>query len=130
MSGMFSDLLLKAQEQSEKQRLLFLFAKTDETNKSRKREDKKGSIEPKMVVDKLPDELSEFSALVKEADGINKDWDFVFIASLGGDSNTPPTTEAAEPYLNKMTNDVMTGNNIFRYVVFDRNENPIEITAN
>ena len=130
MSGMFSDLLLKAQEQSEKQRLLFLFAKTDEINKSRKREDKKGSIEPKMVVDKLPDELSEFSALVKEADSINKDWDFVFIASLGGDSNTPPTTEAAEPYLNKMTNDVMTGNNIFRYVVFDRNENPIEITAN
>ena len=61
MSGMFSDLLLKAQEQTEKQRLLFLFAKTDETNKSRKREDKKGSIEPKMVVDKLPDELSEFS---------------------------------------------------------------------
>ena len=58
MSGMFSDLLLKAHEQSEKQRLLFLFAKTDETNKSRKREDKKGSIEPKMVVDKLPDELS------------------------------------------------------------------------
>ena len=55
MSGMFSDLLLKAHEQSEKQRLLFLFAKTDETNKSRKREDKKGSIEPKMVVDKLPD---------------------------------------------------------------------------
>lgn len=126
---MFSNLLAKANEQTDKQRLLFLFAKTNETNKSRKRDDKKGSIEPTMVVDKLPEELSGFDALVSEADAISKDWDFVFIASLSGDNSSPPSSEEAEPYLNKMTDDVMTGSNIFRYVVFDRKENPIELTA-
>lgn len=126
---MFNDLLLKAAEQAEKQRLLFLFAKANETNKSRKRDDKKGSIEPTMVVDKLPEELEGFNALVDEADGISKDWDFVFVASLSGNRFTPPTSEEAEPYLNKMTDDVMTGSNIVRYVVFDRKQNPIELTA-
>ena len=126
---MFNDLLVKAGEQAEKQRLLFLFAKATETNKSRKRDDKKGSIEPTMVVDKLPEEVSGFDALVDEADAISKDWDFVFIASLSGDKSTPPTSEDAEPYLNKMTDDIMTGSNIVRYVVFDRKQNPIELTA-
>jgi hypothetical protein len=28
-----------------------------------------------------------------------------------------------------MTDDIVTGNNIMRYVVFDRNENPIELSA-
>lgn len=129
MAGMFSDLLSKANEQQDKQRLLFLFAKTDETNKSRKRDDKKGSIEPTMVVDKLPNELTGFDELVSEADSINKSWDFIFVASLGGDTQQPPSSEDAEPYLNKMTNDVVTGSNIFRYVVFDREENPIELSA-
>ena len=126
---MFSDLLSMANEQPDPQRLLFLFASAESTKKSRKRDDKKGTIEPTMVVDKLPDELSTFSDLVKEADSINKKWDFVFIASLSGQMRKAPTTEEAEPYLNKMTDDVMTGKNIRQYVVFDREENPIELLA-
>jgi len=129
MISMFSDLLSMANEQPDPQRLLFLFASTEATRKSRKREDKKGTIEPTMVVDKLPNELSSFSELVKEADSINKKWDFVFIASLGGQNKQHPTSEEAEPYLNTMTDDVMTGKNIRKYVVFDRDENPIELMA-
>lgn len=129
MAGMFNDLLAKANEQKEKQRLLFLFAKTNVTNKSKKRDDKKGSIQPTMAVDKLPEELSGFAKLVNEADSINKSWDFIFVSSLSGDKHQPPSSVDAEPYLNKMTNDVVNGSNIFRYVVFDRDENPIELSA-
>jgi len=129
MISMFSDLLAMAGEQPDPQRILFLFAATDTTNKSKKRDDKKGTIEPTMVVDKLPSELSTFSALVKEADSINKNWDFVFIASLSGDMKQAPSSEDAQPYLDKMTDDVMTGSNIRKYVVFDREENPIELLA-
>jgi hypothetical protein len=118
-----------ANEQAEPQRLLLLFATTNETNKSRKQDDKKGTIEPTMVVDKLPAEISSFSTLVVEADSINKAWDFIFIASLSGDENGPPSTEDAEPFLKKMTDDVVTGSNIMRYVVLDRQENPIELSA-
>jgi hypothetical protein len=53
----------------------------------------------------------------------------VFIASLSGDHNTAPTSEHAEPFLDTMTNDITSGNNINRYVVFDRQENPIELSA-
>lgn len=118
-----------ANEQPDPQRLLFLFASAQATKKSKKRDDQKGTIEPTMVVDKLPDELSTFEALVKEADSINKEWDFVFIASLSGQMRTPPTSDEAQTYLDKMTNDVMTGSNIRKYVVFDREENPIELIA-
>ena len=129
MISMFSDLLEMANEQSAPQRLLFLFAATKESNKSRKRDDKKGSITPTMIVDKLPTELSDFPALVKEADSVNKAWDFVFIASLSGDHNTAPSSEHAGPFLDTMTKDISSGNNINRYVVFDRQENPIELSA-
>ena len=77
MISMFSDLLEMANEQPDPQRLLFLFASAKATNKSKKRDDKRGEISPVMVVDKLPEDLSNFDALVKEADSINKDWDFV-----------------------------------------------------
>ncbi|WP_412971408.1 ribonucleotide reductase subunit alpha [Glaciecola sp. MF2-115] len=129
MISMFSDLLEMSGEQPDPQRLLFLFAAADPTNKSAKREDKKGTIEPTMVVDKLPSEVPSFEALIKEADSINKKWDFVFIASLSGQNKQPPSSEDAEPFLDQMTDDVMTGKNIRRYVVFDRKENPIELLA-
>ena len=129
MISMFSDLLDMANEQTAPQRLLFLFAATEESNKSKKRSDKKGTITPTMVVDKLPAELTDFAELVKEADSVNKAWNFVFIASLSGEHNSAPTSEHAEPFLNSMTNDITSGNNINRYVVFDRQENPIELSA-
>lgn len=130
MISMFKDLLEMANEQSDPQRLLFLFASTETTNKSRKQDDKKGTITPTMVVDKLPGEVTDFSALCTEADRMSKDWDFVFIASLSGDKGLAPTSDDAERYLNRMTNDVVSGNNIHRYVVFDRQEKPIELMAN
>jgi len=83
-----------------------------------------------MCVDKLPNEIVDYSALVKEADSISKDWDFVFISSLSGVKGLPPTTEDADPYLNKMTNDITSGQNTSRYVVFDRQDNPIELLSN
>ncbi|MEQ3657814.1 MAG: ribonucleotide reductase subunit alpha [Glaciecola sp.] len=127
MISQFSDLLSMANEQPDPQRLLFLFASASASKKSRKRDDKKGVIEPTMVVDKLPAEIGNFKSLVLEADTINKDWDFMFIASLGGELGKAPSSEDAEPYLNKMTEDVMTGKNIMQYVVCDRQENPIEL---
>lgn len=130
MISMFQDLLDMANEQPSPQRLLFLFASANQDRKSRKKADKKGSIEPTMVVDKLPAELTDFHTLVNEADNLSKKWDFVFIASLSGENNRPPDPKDAEPYLNTMTNDVLSGNNIHRYVVFDRSENPIELSAN
>lgn len=121
----FDDLLKYANEQKEAQRLLFLFVKANTTKKSRKRDDKRGTLDAVMCVDKLPEEIPSFAALVEEADSISKDWDMVFTSGLSGEVGKAPTTEDAEPYLNQMTNDLMSGQNISRYLVFDRNEQPI-----
>jgi len=116
-------------EQAEPQRLLFLFANAESTNEKKSKKHQRGTISPVMCVDKLPADLSTYSALVKEADAIEKNWNFVFIASLSGENGKAPTEEEAEPFLNKMTNDIATGNGIGRYVIFDREENPIELES-
>jgi len=127
--SLFNDLLSKTAEQAEPQRLMFLFANAEAKNAKKSKKHQQGTIAPVMCVDKLAEELSTFANLVKEADSIEKQWNFVFIASLSGENGQPPTTDQAEPYLNKMANDVESGNNVSRYIILDRNEQPIELAA-
>lgn len=132
MSKMFSELLEMAEQQDQPQRMLFLFAKAETaSNKVATEKDPKGgTIEPRMCVDKLTTELTDFSALVQEADSVEKDWNFLFVAGLSGSNGVAPSTDAAEPYLNKMTNDLSSGQNIAQYVVLDRDGQPIEMMVN
>jgi len=125
----FNDLLDQSIQQEDAQRLLFLFAATDVVKKTKKRDEKKGTLSPVMCVDKLSSEIESFQALVAEADRITPNWDMLLVAGLSGDGDTPPTTEEAEPYLNKMVNDLSSGQDLSRYVIFDRQENPIVIQA-
>lgn len=127
MSALFKELLDMTNEQEQPQRLLFLFAKTDAGKKQKNY--MSGHVEPVMCVDKLPTELSSFDALIKEADSISKEWDFMFIAGLSGSDGKAPSEDDAEPYLNKMSNDIADGQDLARYVVLDRKEQPIEIAA-
>ncbi|MFT5593793.1 MAG: hypothetical protein ACI8SR_002179 [Oceanicoccus sp.] len=127
MSQLFSELLTMTTQQSEPQRLLFLFAQTDEKNPKKSKKHKKGTITPTMCVDKLPTQLTTFENLVAEADNISKDWDFIFIAGLSGQNGQAPSEDDAEPYLNKMTNDVASGSDLSRYVVLDRQEQAMDI---
>ncbi|UTW49321.1 ribonucleotide reductase subunit alpha [Bacterioplanoides sp. SCSIO 12839] len=126
MKSVFNDLLEMTKKQPEPQRLLFLFAQTDDT-KGKIKKHQRGSISPVMCVDKLPEELSDFASLKKEADSVSKDWEFMFIAGLSGADGKAPSSNDAEPYLNKMTNDLANGQDLSRYVVINRDEQPIEI---
>jgi hypothetical protein len=127
MSELFAELLSKTAEQAEPQRLLFLFADTDVKKAKKSKHHQKGTITPTMCVDKLPEELTDFSTLVKEADSISKDWDFIFIAGLSGQNGSAPSEDDAEPYLNKMTNDISSGADLSRYIILDRKEQAIEL---
>ncbi len=130
MIKLFKDLLTMTEAQEQPQRLMFLFANAESTNAKKSKKHQRGTITPVMCVDKKPEDLSNFSTLVKEADDIEKNWNFVFIASLSGENGIAPTEDQAEPFLNKMANDIETGNGIGRYVIFDREENPIELESN
>ena len=127
MSVTFNELLSMANAQDEPQRLLFLFARPEGNNPKKSKKMQRGHIQPVMCVDKLPEELKSFSQLTEEADSVEKNWQFIFIAGLSGEKGIAPTADAAEPFLNKMTNDVVSGQNIASYVVIDRAGKPIEL---
>ncbi len=132
MISNFEQLLVAATEQDQPQRLLFLFAKAEGSSDSKKKKKKKndeqhGTLSPVMCVDKLPEEIESFKTLSEEADSISKDWDFVIAVGLSGKDGVAPTVDEAEPFLNKMTNDLSSGQSMAQYVIFDREENPVMI---
>ena len=124
MISTFTELLTAAIEQDEPQRLLFLFAKT-ETEDSENIQS--GTLSPVMCVDKLPEDIESFEVLTAEADGISTDWDFLITVGLAGKNGMPPTEEEAEPFLNKMANDLSLGQSMSECLVFDRDENQVLI---
>lgn len=126
----FKQLLDVAAEQDQPQRMLFLFAKA-ESNKPKKKSKKqqRGAISPVMCVDKLPEDIESFQSLMEEADSVSKEWDFVIIAGLSGQNGIAPTTEDADPYLNQMTNHLASGGDLSQYVIFDREDNPVVVSA-
>jgi len=128
MISNFSELLTASAQQDQPQRLLLLFAKAESESKKHK-QTQHGTLEPLMCVDKLPEEIISFSELSNEADEVSKEWDFIFTVSLSGQNGKAPSSEDAEPYLNKMTNDLVSGQNIAQYAIFDRNESPVMLQA-
>jgi hypothetical protein len=126
MDSHFEKMLAAAKAQPEPQRLLFMLAKS-EIDSSDEETGIKGTISPVMCVDKLPEELTSFENFVSEADKISSDWDMIFMAGVGGENQQMPTPEEAEPILNKMVDDLMSGQDLSRYLVIDRSNQPVDI---
>lgn len=115
-----------AEVQNQPQRLLIMLAKS-EIEDNDKEKGMSGTITPVICVDKTPEEITTFQDFITEADSINSDWDMMFIAALTGKNNEMPTPEEADPILNKMVNDLTSGQDLSRYLVLDRNEDPVDI---
>jgi hypothetical protein len=126
----FDDLLRAAREQPEPQRLLFVFANAvlpdDSTPEQRARlgAGQGGALAPLMSVDKTPEELGTFAALVAESRRFGRDWAIVFVASLSGRDGRAPTSEEADRSLQRMIESIKTG--LFgSFIPFDRQGQPV-----
>lgn len=119
----FQELLTMARYQAEPVKLLMLFTKAD--IESANNNVNKGFIQPLMCVDKLPQELSDYDALCKEADAINADWDLVFLTSI----NANVESSIIDSSMKSMVSDVQTGKNTAMYVVLDRQDNLVEMVG-
>lgn len=126
----FDDLLRAAREQSEPQRLLFVFANAvlpdDSTPEQRARFEagQGGALAPLMSVDKAPEELKTFAALVEESRQFGHDWAIVFVASLSGRDGRAPTSEEADRSLQRMIESIESG--LFgSFIPFDRQGQPM-----
>jgi len=126
----FDDLLRTAREQPEPQRLLFVFATAvlpdDSTPEQRARFEagEGGALAPLMSVDKAPEELGTFSALVEESRQFGPDWAIVFVASLPGRGGRAPTGEEADQSLQRMVESIKAGA-FGSFVPFDPQGGPV-----
>ncbi len=128
----FEDLLVAARQQPEPQRLLFVFADVELPEDStpeqcaRFQAGEGGSLVPLMSVDKSPEELSTFAALVEESRRFGRDWAVVFVAGLPGRGGRAPTAAEADQSLQRMIGAIKTGA-FGSLMPFDRQGNPLLI---
>jgi hypothetical protein len=128
----FDDLLQAARSQPDPQRLLFVFAGVelpdDATPAQRERFEagQGGALVPLMCVDKRPDELASFSALVEESGQFGpQPWGIVFAAALSG-TDRAPTSEDAEKPLERMVEAIKRGEH-GGYIPFDTQGQAVQI---
>lgn len=116
----FSDLLDEARNQSDPQRLLFVFAKAelpdDPSAEQRQRfeEGEGGALAPVLCVDKRPDELTDMAGLVEEGRHTDVEWDVAFVAAL----SDPDGDADVDPHLERMVELLKTGS-VERFLAFD-----------
>jgi len=122
----YESLLLASKQQAEPQRLLFVFLRVclpeagNGNEASSVGSSQGGELEPIMCVDKAPDELSCFSALVAESEKMKQDWQIVLVAGLSGKNGLAPNTEEIERSLKTMVDTVQLGGDLSQYVAFDK----------
>lgn len=111
----FDDLLLAACEQPQAQSLLLVFAAAelpdDATPEQRAgfEQGAGGALVPTMCVDKTPDEIGNFERLKQEAEQFDAPWRMIFVSSLSGAGDQPPTSDAAEAALQGMVEAIKLG---------------------
>ena len=131
----FDDLLQAARERRERQRLLFVFAGAelpeDATPGQRARfaQGEGGALVPLMCVDKLPEEVASFDALLHESrqfEQPGQPWRLVFTAALSGTPARAPSDGDAERVLHRMVEAVKTGA-FTAYLPFNREGIPVRL---
>ena len=95
----FDDLLRAARQQPEPQRLLFVFTTAElpedctPGQRARFEAGQGGVLTPLMSVDKAPEEIADFQALVEESRSFGKEWSVVFVAALAGSGDAEQAFE-------------------------------------
>lgn len=129
----FDDLLQAARQQPEPQRLLLVFAgaslPADATPAQRAAFEagESGELSPLMCVDKDPQDLADFAALVAEAATLGPPWALVFAAALAGSGGQAPATPRVEAGLTKVVDAVRSGE-LDGLLAFDREGHAVQLS--
>jgi len=68
-----------------------------------------GALTPVICVDKAPDEVPDFGALVEESRATGQAWDMVFVAAMSGRGGIAPTSDEAQQPLTMMVESIRMG---------------------
>lgn len=131
----FHDLLRAAHAQPERQRLLLVFVSSElpEGATQAQRESfargEGGALTPLMCVDKLPEEIESFDALVREAREYalpGPQWQLIFVAALMGTPEHEPGDAETDRALGRLV-EAIKGGTIDGLLPFDRQGNVVEL---
>lgn len=131
----FDSFLSVARASDEPQRLLFVFLKValpeDATEAERRRYEQGtgGGLIPVMYVDKGPDEIDDFAALVEESGAMGEQWDMVLGAALVGPDGRQPSQAEVDQAFNGIIQNVHAGGDLSNLLTFDREGDPVIFTA-
>ena len=129
----FNDLLATAIQQSEPQRLLFVFAKAElpgdatELEKQRFERGEGGALAPVVCVDKRPEEIESFSALIEESAQTGQSWDILFVSAMNGRGGHAPNPDEAVQPLKMMVETIKSGR-ISQFLTVDRDGQLVQLT--
>jgi hypothetical protein len=127
----FQQLLQAAREQPQPQRLLFVFATAELPDDATPAQQARfeagggGALAPIMCVDKAPDELAGFDALLRESRQAGPPWQVVFAAALAGADGRPPAKDRIETALQMMV-DGVRGGAVSRFAAYDGSGAPLQ----
>ena len=130
----FDDLLLAARAQPSAQRLLLVFATADlpDNATAQQRIDFEaghgGALVPAMCVDKVADEISSFASIALEATQFDLPWCMVFASTLSGVGTQAPSSESAQPGLDRMVESIKLGA-FSNMIAFDTAGNAVSLDA-
>lgn len=121
----FDELLQASRLQPDPQRLLLVFAGATlpegatAAQRQQVEAGEGGELAPLMCVDKDPQSVADFAALLAESETLGPRWTLVFAAALAGQAPLPPSASQVDAALQKMVEAVRHGD-IDRYIPFDR----------
>lgn len=121
----FEQLLQAARAQDEPQRLLFVFVARElgeeatPLQRASFQRGEGGHLTPCLCVDKVPEEIASFEALVAESAQTAKHWDIVFVGSLDGRGGVAPGSDEADQPLRFMVKAINDGR-VSGFAAFDR----------
>ena len=128
----FEDLLTAARQQPQPQRLLFVFAAAELPEGSSPEQVRRfqagqgGALTPLMCVDKTPDEIASFDALVQESQQFGQAWTLVFVSSLSGRDGRAPSSQDADAPLQRMVAAIKAGT-LGQFIPFNPQGEPVAL---
>src|SRR5699024_2765273 len=87
-----------------------------------------GVITPIMVKDHAVADVPGFEYLRADADAAKKDWTFMMVGVLPGQPGQPPAADFIDEQLKNMARAIHAGSGLDRYLFFDRNGIPVQIS--